>query len=242
MPLKKPEAVFIALDDTLVSFSVPREEYWNTVVTRHEDSILPVTPVTLISAIIRIGDWFWGQNGKNMKWRLHLRDARRQIVSLAFNDLKIKDDGLSIEIADAFSDLREKGENRLRMVPGSLETIKYLKSEGIKLALLTNGSARCQRDKVESFNLKPFFDGIYIEGELGYGKPDPRVYLTALNELAVKKDSTWMIGDNPLWDVAAPQKLGLKGVYVKLKGRTEPQNLNPFLTIESLPEIRKFVE
>lgn len=241
MPFKKPEAVFIALDDTLISFSVPREEYWNTVTTQYESSFAPVSAKQLTNLIIQRGDWFWGQNGKNMKWRLHLREARRQIVYLALEDSNIRDMNLANRIADDFSDLREKGENRMRLVPGSVDTLKYLKSKDIKLALLTNGGARCQRDKVEQFNLGQYFNGIYIEGELGYGKPDPRVYNKAISDLGVKNESTWMIGDNPLWDVAAPQKLGLKGVYVNLSRSAPPENLNPFLTIEALPEIRNYI-
>ena len=52
-----------------------------------------------------------------------------------------------------------------------------------------------------------------VEGEFGVGKPDPRVYLAAMAPLGVKPGETWMIGDNLEWDVAAPQRLGIHGIW-----------------------------
>lgn len=241
MPLKKPDAVLLDLDDTLVAFSAPRVDYWNTVTKKHESSISPVTAVTLSNAIIKSGDWFWGDNGRNMKWRLYLREARRQIVELAFADLGIDNIELAHTIADDFSDLREKGDNILMPVPGSIETVKHLRSKGIKLALLTNGSSKCQRSKIDRFNLTPLFEKILIEEETGFGKPDPRIYLKALYDLGVEGENSWMIGDNPLWDVAAPQKLGIKGIWINRNGASEPRNLHPFLTVNSLADVKKYV-
>ncbi|MGA9348435.1 MAG: HAD-IA family hydrolase [Anaerolineae bacterium] len=46
-----------------------------------------------------------------------------------------------------------------------------------------------------------------IKGEFGVGKPDDRVYLHALDQLNVKPEETWMVGDNLEWDVRAPQRM-----------------------------------
>lgn len=242
MPLKKPKVVLLDLDNTMVTSSIPRINYWNAVTTRYESSLSPVEPEVLSAAIIRWGDYFWGNNGRNMKWRLYLRDARRKIVELAFNDLKIGDIELANRIADDFSDLREKGDNMSSLVPGSIETVRNLRKKGISLALLTNGSSKCQRSKLERFNLTPLFDHILIEGELGYGKPDLRIYQDALERLSAKREETWIIGDNPLWDVMAPQKLGIRGVWITNNNRNEPENFCPFLTIRSFPDILKYVK
>lgn len=242
MSLKKPEAVFLELDDTMVSFSIPRVNYWNAVTTKYRESIAPIKAENLSNAIIDRGDWFWGHNGRNMKWRSDLRGARRQIVELALQDLGFEDEDIAHCIADDFSDLRERGDNLVSLIPGCVDTLKMLKSKGIKLALLTNGSSRGQRSKIERFDLEPFFDDILIEEELGYGKPDPRIYLEALNSLQVNKENTWMIGDNPLWDVMAPQKIGIKGIWINLNRKNEPKNFNPFLKIGSLQEIKRYLE
>ncbi len=242
MPLRNPEAILLDLDDTLVAFSSLRINYWNRVTAQYEDHIAPIKAAELSSAIINSGDWFWGHNGRNMKWRLYLREARRKIVELAFQDLDLTNMELAHKIADDFSDLREEGENLMTLVPGSIETVCSLKKMGIKLALLTNGSSKAQRSKIERFNLTPLFDHILIEEELGYGKPDSRIYREALERLSANREESWMIGDNPLWDVMAPQKLGIRGVWINNNNKTEPENFCPFLTIKSFPDILKYLK
>jgi hypothetical protein len=49
--------------------------------------------------------------------------------------------------------------------------------------LLTNGGSKGQRLKIDRFDLAPLFDAILIEGEVGFGKPDPRIYTKALEAL-----------------------------------------------------------
>ncbi len=52
------------------------------------------------------------------------------------------------------------------------------------LGLVTNGAAAAQRAKIERFELARFFDVIVVEGEAGFGKPDPRVFERALARCA----------------------------------------------------------
>lgn len=241
MPLNLPKAILLDLDDTLLSFSRLREDYWNTVTRNFSGEIGGIDYRTLSSEILKKGDWFWGDNGRNKKWRLYLREARRQIVELAFESLGIGDNGLANRIADEFSDLREKGENMISPVEGSIETLNFFKDRGVKLALLTNGTSKSQRSKIEKFNLEKLFDHILIEEEVGFGKPDDGIYLEALNRLGVEGKDTWMIGDNPLWDVIAPQKFGISGIWINSKDLEEPGNLNPILKIKKLAEIRLHV-
>ena len=63
-------------------------------------------------------------------------------------------------------------------------------------------------------DLARWFDAILIEGEMGYGKPEEAVYREALRRLGVEAADAWMIGDHLEFDVGAPQRLGLRGVWV----------------------------
>src|ERR1044072_2138384 len=57
--------------------------------------------------------------------------------------------------------------------------------QGVRLALVTNGAADTQRAKVERFMLAHRFEHVQIEGEHGFGKPDERAYLHAMEALGV---------------------------------------------------------
>jgi FMN phosphatase YigB (HAD superfamily) len=39
-----------------------------------------------------------------------------------------------------------------------------------------------------------------------------------LDQLGVTADDTWMVGDNDEWEVIAPQRLGVKGIWIDHKG------------------------
>lgn len=238
MPLKLPRAILLDLDGTLVALGSSRIEYWNTVTRLYHAELGSVRPSALSSEIIRVGDLFWAETGKNKKWRLHLREARRQIVEKACSNLNLLDSKLAFRIADSFSDLRERGENMISVVPGSVETVRFLRDSGVSLALLTNGSSRCQRDKIERFELEQFFDQILIEEEIGLGKPDELIYQEALDRLEISARDAWIVGDNPLWDIVIPQRLGIKGVWINNREMRAPANMKPFLTVKSFPEIR----
>ena len=45
------------------------------------------------------------------------------------------------------------------------------------------------------------------------GKPEPDVYRHALERLGCDACDAWMVGDNYEWEVEAPQKLGLCGIW-----------------------------
>ena len=87
------------------------------------------------------------------------------------------------------------------------------RGRGVKLALVTNGAAETQRDKIVRFELGHRFDHIQIEGEFGQGKPELAVYRHALERLEVDAGDAWMVGDNYEWEVVAPQRLGMCGIW-----------------------------
>jgi putative hydrolase of the HAD superfamily len=121
--------------------------------------------------------------------------------------------------------------------------VRWLRESGRKLALLTNGAGPAQRKKLVRFGLADLFDAVLIEGEQGFGKPDERVYHKALNALGVRASDAWMIGDNLEFDVAAPQQLGIFGVWIDVRGRGVPEDIGvrPDHVVRSLSELRTLI-
>jgi putative hydrolase of the HAD superfamily len=123
--------------------------------------------------------------------------------------------------------------------PGAHDAIDALKAHGVKLALVTNGAAGIQRAKVERFALTHRFDHIQIEGEHGFGKPEERAYLHAMQVLGVSASETWMIGDNLEWEVEVPQRLGIYAIWIDVHGAGLPADstVKPDRIIRSLTEL-----
>jgi putative hydrolase of the HAD superfamily len=123
--------------------------------------------------------------------------------------------------------------------PDALETLEELHRRRVPLALVTNGDASQQRDKIERYRLAHFFEAIVIEGEFGVGKPDPAVYRHALAALGADPGNAWMAGDHLEFDVDGPQRLGIRGAWIDRDGRGLPDRspVRPHRIIRSLSEL-----
>ncbi|MSS73892.1 MAG: HAD family hydrolase [Candidatus Latescibacteria bacterium] len=229
-----PKAILLDLDDTILSYGSPAQ-CWQEVCGRFVVRE-GFQPQPVLKAILERGVWYWGDPDRHRRGRLDLGMARREVVAMAFLKLGLDNAGLANEIADAYTVAREEA---LQPFPGAMEALRRLRAHGVKLALLTNGAAEPQRFKVEKFGLTSFFDLILIEGEFGAGKPDARVYRHALEMLGVTPGEAWMVGDNLEWEVAAPQRLGIKGIWNDFAGTGLPEgsDVRPYRIIRSLTEL-----
>lgn len=73
--------------------------------------------------------------------------------------------------------------------------IEGARAARLPLVLVTNGASDTQREKLEVLGITGWFDAIVISGEVGTAKPDPSVFLLALERLGLEAESTWHVGD-----------------------------------------------
>ena len=191
----------------------------------------------VLAELHRFREWYWSDPVRHREGRLDLSAARRHIARTALVNTGCDEDGLADRIAERYDQCRDQ---RTVVFPGALPVLTWLRESGCRLALVTNGAADAQRQKIARFELEPLFDMVLVEGELGFGKPDERIYQMALSGLATEARHTWMIGDNLEWDVEQPQKLGMKGIWIDREGAGVPasRSVRPDLVIRSLAELR----
>jgi putative hydrolase of the HAD superfamily len=230
-----PRVLMLDMDDTILA-SGSADECWLGVCNSFGHRLGERKPQELLSAIQEYRTWYWSDPDRHRAGRLDLRAAQRNIVAEGLRRLGIDDPSLATDIARAYSDLREEA---ITPFPGALDALRELKKRGVTLALITNGNAELQRSKIVKHGLATFFDYILIEGELGFGKPDERVFRHALDLLQARPDEVWMVGDNLEWDVVAPQKLGIFSIWLDFAGTGLPEGstVRPDRIIRSLTEL-----
>jgi putative hydrolase of the HAD superfamily len=234
-----PRAMLIDMDDTILSAYGRPEIAWNTIAAEFAAELEPLPPQQVAAAVLTFARNFWAN--AEATWRLKLGGARRLTVKGGFAALaaaghRALPDDLAIRLADRFTAYREE---EIFVFPGAHEAIDKLKALGVKLALVTNGAADMQRAKVERFELTGRFDHIQIEGEHGFGKPEERAYLHAMDALGVTAADTWMVGDNLEWEVVTPQRLGIYAIWMDVHGEGLPEGstIKPDRIIRSLTEL-----
>jgi putative hydrolase of the HAD superfamily len=108
---------------------------------------------------------------------------------------------------------RERVNGALVPVPGAAALLDALRGR-YRIGLLTNGSVRAQRAKVDRLGWTDAFDVLLVTGELSAGKPDPRAFAAACEALDADPARTVHVGDDPTTDVGGAHDAGIRAVQV----------------------------
>ena len=217
--MSEPDVILFDLDDTIVDFS------WNMVSAWRDACELAAARTNaevdaLHASVLAIGNWYWADQARSERGRRDLRVAGAEIVARAFEELGVRAaPELPRVVSDHYRDLRNGG---VRLFPRAVEVLEALRGRGQRLGLVTNGTQAEQRGKIEQFDLEGHFEHIQIEGEFGLGKPHDEAYRHALARMGAAPERTWFVGDNLEWDVSAPQRHGMTGVWVDAAGDGVP--------------------
>lgn len=215
-PPRLPDAALFDLDDTIMATSEGAREAWVAVTDRFAPELAelghPASPDAIMAAMQDYRLWYWSDAARNHVGRLAPGEALRQNLRGGLERLNITArPALIEEMSTVWSEVRW---DAVRPLPGALETLRLLRTRGVRLGLITNGSADLQDRKVRRLGLGGLMDHIQIEGAFGVGKPDPRAYENALSALGVAASGAWMAGDNLELDVLAPMRMGIRGIWV----------------------------
>lgn len=232
---KNPKAIIFDMDDTILAWDAVSEQVWQDVCGRFAP-VVGREAEQLYAAIDEMRKWYAGDPERHRYMRLNLIQYRREIVSMVFERLGVAVPELAIMLADAYSVQRVTA---MYALPGALDALQRFKNSGMHLGLITNGTSESQREKIERFGLAPFFNHILVEEEFGTGKPDARVFLHALDKLAVTPAEAWMVGDDLERDIGGAQAVGISGIWVDWKGKGLPGSslVQPDRIIKSIAEL-----
>ena len=234
-----PPVILFDLDDTLISFdgvTAPALEIsLNSFFNKYSPGF---TKDELTNARKKAARLFWSDPVRNKAGRENMRQARRDVFKLTFEELGISDERLSNELADSYT---EQHNELICLFPNTIPVLTELKSRGVRMGLITNGASDGQRDKLKRFDLERYFEAILIDQEVGYSKPDKRIFRHALEILGVSSADAWMVGDSFAWDVAGAQSAGIFAIWhdYEKSGLPADADVIPDRIINDLSELLK---
>ena len=231
-----PRAILFDMDNTILDLNGAMNYAWGQVCEAVAASVEGLTPQALREALTEERRWYFGDDDRHRRGRLEPDLMLEELCAGALARVGVHDDAPRAAMVDGFRALRVES---VRAYPGALETLAELKVRGVMLALVTNGSTRVQRPKIRRMQLEQYFNHVQVEEEFGAGKPEPGVYLHALTHLGVEPGDAWMVGDNLEWEVAAPQRQGMVGIWVDAAGNGLPEDstVTPDRIIRSITEL-----
>ena len=101
----------------------------------------------------------------------------------------------------------------------SLRLLVFLRPNW-RIGVLTNGSPRVQRRKVDALGLAPLVDAVVFAAACGSrrGKPDVAPFRTVLQRLGAAAPSTIFVGDDLDADMAGAARIGMRTIHVLTHG------------------------
>lgn len=133
--------------------------------------------------------------------------------------------------------LRMSGLDRvLQPYPDVEPALDQLKSEGYKLGLITNVTDDPNPD-LERMGLKEKFDVIAASCVVGYDKPDPRIFQSAMDALGVGPHEVAHVGDLIPADIHGAKAAGIKAILIDRWGIQEGAHSPRILNLLELPPL-----
>jgi putative hydrolase of the HAD superfamily len=202
----RPRAVFFDLDDTLIDRAGAFERYLGSLISRYPAAF----PVSRRAADLA---------------ELHTLDRRGATDRATFcRRVTATFPALGLTPEAFWEDMS----SRLPLLVGRDDGVCHLVESVAKrqpVAAVSNGSGRVQRAKLERAGLTGL-PGVFISGEVGAEKPDPRIFQKALAWVDRAPEEVLHVGDDPERDVVAAARLGIVTCWVS-HGRQWPHGLPP---------------
>ena len=136
--------------------------------------------------------------------------------------------------------LRALGEGAV-LLPEALALCRRLAANHA-LYLLTNAVASVQRRRFEGSPIAPFFRGVFISEDIGWGKPSREYFDYVFRSVpGLERDNALVIGDSLSSDIQGANNAGLPCCWFNPRGLPRPGHLRIDYEIRALEELLPIV-
>ncbi|WP_311082115.1 HAD family hydrolase [Paenibacillus polymyxa] len=221
------EAIIFDLDNTLIhrkqAFAAYTEHFIERFIVAEEPAMR-----TAVVEQIRLADQDGYRDKKELYTELH-------------TDLELKNPDTSVQEMLGF--WYGEFHKFTVLMDGAKEVLSELRSRGLKLGIITNGSLRTQQAKIDRVMLRDYVDSIIVSGGVNIQKPNPRIFELALNELdIVDPGHACYVGDHPTNDIRGAQSAGLHTIWLEGFMTWQETGIVPDYQIGSLREITGWLD
>ncbi|EET90516.1 MAG: HAD family hydrolase [Candidatus Micrarchaeales archaeon] len=107
----------------------------------------------------------------------------------------------------------------IHVFPEAMPTLRSLRSEGMRLAIVTSSSSNFVSLVDSEFKIASMVDAVVTRDNVARMKPNPDPYIKAFGELSVNAEEGMVVGDSEIADIAPGKAIGAKTVLVARSDR-----------------------
>ncbi|NQU10962.1 HAD family hydrolase, partial [bacterium] len=108
-----------------------------------------------------------------------------------------------------------------RPVLGAPELLELLRRD-YRIGVISNNFLAEQDLKLTAIGLRAVIDGLIVSDDVGFTKPDPRIFAVAMTRLGVGPADCLMIGDAWEGDVRGALQAGMRAIWFNRFGQPNP--------------------
>jgi len=176
--------------------------------------------------------WWREERSKGVIWN---ELGRINFVRILLSNLGLtsQDDGLVELVARAWPEAME-----FRPYDDTKTTLEVLRSMGFKLIVISNVSSGDALLKyIAKVGLSEYFEFLVASGNVGFEKPDSRIFLMACATARTNPERMVHIGDDYEKDYLGALRSGLGAVLVDRTGRYQDETLTKVRSLRELPDV-----
>lgn len=175
-------------------------------------------------------------------WKLY-REDKVSKEALRYGRLKDTFDVLEYEIEDAIIDVLS--EEYIRVLPsynhlfeGAIELLEFLYPK-YTLHIITNGFEEVQNLKIAASGIKKYFDKVITSETVGAKKPNPKVFMYAMDLVKTTPQNSMMIGDSLEADIFGALNCGIESIHLTTENGS--QHEKKYTSVANLLEIKQYL-
>jgi putative hydrolase of the HAD superfamily len=145
--------------------------------------------------------------------------------------------GLETPMEELDARYRREYLDTIEQDPSVIRALGLLRDAGWRIGVITNGPTPHQANKAERLGLLSLVNAFCASAEVGFAKPDPRIFQEAIRRCGGPGTDTWMVGDSPLSDICGAQALAIRTVWIHRGRDWDPDHgPSPDHVVGTIPE------
>lgn len=123
----------------------------------------------------------------------------------------------------------------------AIEILKYIRTKySYKMAIITNGVYKIQKNRIALSGIAQYFDDIYISEKIGFNKPHRGIFEYIFNDIGqeIEKDDTLIIGDSLSADIKGGSDYGIDTCWLNPSQRENNIGVKVNYEIQHLEELK----
>ena len=110
-----------------------------------------------------------------------------------------------------------EGPKKTKLVDGAIDLLEYLFEKDAYMYILSNGFKEVQYEKIKTSNIDKYFKKVYLSEDIGYQKPNKKIFEAVINDLSASAEQCVMIGDDYEVDIVGAKNAGIDQIYYNPK-------------------------